>query len=228
MLLVYVFLFTGCQFSQQKEETIKLIPLEEIKVAPEDKVLPKKITESNIFQSKKLGIKFSCFSDDCIEKLTVEDNKIFNKAYYIKVFNKAKEISVEATILNIIQEDAKDISKCKVVKKGQFWGNKNYDVYVLELVNPDIEYTKEELAEIKIADQETIKNGGPFNGEWQKRVIYNRRLVKACSYYAEPLGLGTSTSTPSRFIYNKKSKIVFLPGVADQPFYKEDSIELID
>lgn len=202
--------------------------------APQQNNQTKIAEQDGYFTNSELGIKFAYSSDEYKGKLTVQGNKIIYKypntdnTQYIELFAKKDTQTIEEAILEIVKNNGKDIKNCKVVNKGEYWANPKYNEYVLDLANPKISYSKQELNEIKLADVEAKKDGGPFNGEWKKQEIYNNRLVENCSEYANPLGLGTSKTVPSQFIYNNKTKFVFLPGLSDPSFYKEDSIELFD
>jgi hypothetical protein len=192
------------------------------------------IDQVNYFTNNELGIKFIYQSDYFKGKLTVQDNKVIYKHPdtdnfdYIALFTKKDTQTIEEAILAAVKNEDKNPANCKVVNKGEYWANPKYNEYVLDLANSKITYTKQESEEIRLADLEAKNDGGPFNGEWKKQEIYNKRLVGNCSDYAEPLGLGTSKSTHSRFIYNNKNRIVFLPGSWEPPFYQENSIELFD
>ncbi|MCK5320657.1 hypothetical protein KAJ61_04675 [Candidatus Parcubacteria bacterium] len=194
----------------------------------------KKDNQNNYFINKNLGIKFDYSSVEFKEKLVVENNQIIyhylnsDNIEYISLFTKKANQTIEDAILDVIKNEGRDPKNCKVVNKEKYYGNPDYQVYRLDLANPTIIYSEEELERIRLADIEAEQNGGPFNGEHQKQAIRNERLIKACSYYADPLGLGTSKTIPSIFIYNNKNKFVFLPGLANPSFYQEGSIELFD
>ena len=194
----------------------------------------KEDNQNDYFINKDLGIKFDYSSIGLKEKLIVKNNQIIyhypnsNNIEYISLFTKKANQTIEDAILDIIKNEGKDPKNCKVVNEEKYFRNPDYQAYRLDLANSTIIYSEQELERIKIANIEAEQDGGPFNGEHQKQVIRNERLIKACSYYADPLGLGTSSTIPSRFIYNNKNKFVFLPGLADPSFYQEDSIELFD
>lgn len=188
---------------------------------------------SGEYVSANLGIKFEYpegFEDKAIE----EENKIFYPEWipnmYIAVFEKPADEKMEDAIMGLIEEKAKNPENCRVVAKGEYWANPKYESFNLDLANPNISYSDEELEEIKLADLEAEEDGGPFDGEWKKREIYNKRLVENCSEYAEPLGLGTSKSIGSLFLYSEsmsKTKFIFLPGTTEPYFHKEGSITFI-
>lgn len=190
--------------------------------------------QEGYYTNSELGIKFAYSSDDFKDKLIVQDNKIIYKdpinpdPNYIELFTKKDTQTIENAILDIVKNKGKDINNCKVINNGEYWANSKYSQYFLDLANPKISYSKQELEEIALADAEAKKDGGPFNGEWKKQEIYNKRLIENCSDYANPLGLGTSKTTPSQFIYNNKNKFVFLPGLINPSFYRDDSIELFN
>lgn len=193
-------------------------------------------SQSNYYSNKELGINFIYYkSDDFWDgKIKTQNNKIIYEdssdgfSQYIELFTKKDSQTIEEAILEIVKNKDKDPKNCKVINKGEYWAVHKYSAYILDLANPKISYSKQELEEIRLADIEAKKDNGPFNGEWKKEEIYNKRLVENCSDYAEPLGIGTSSSQPSTFIYNNKTKFVFLPASPDVVFYQADSIELID
>lgn len=184
------------------------------------------IIDNNYYINETLGIKFE--ANYLNEKIKVLDNKIFTDPlwYYISVFKIEDNENIKETILGTIKLKWKDIKNCKVINKWVYWANKNYTKYIIDLVDQDIIYSDEELEEIKIAD--INDDGWPFNAEWKKRDIYNKRLVDLCSDYADPLWLGTSKSAWAKFIYNNKNKFIFISGTSDLPFYNEKTIEILD
>jgi hypothetical protein len=194
-----------------------------------------KPTDPSIFINERLGIKFTYSAEEWKGQLATQDNQIFYLSpengitEYIALFTKNENETIEEAILRIVKEKGYDSTKCRVVDRGAYWGNPSYEEYILDLANPNIVYTEEELEKIEEANVTATQEGGPFNGEWKKKEIYNQRLVQACSEYAEPLGLGTCKTIGSKFIYNNQNKIVFLPGLNCSPsFYQEDSIELFE
>ncbi|EKE18659.1 MAG: hypothetical protein ACD_9C00268G0006 [uncultured bacterium] len=231
---------TKSQAPVQKETANQSAP---VATQPNKQPAPEPVANQQIpqqegyFISSKLGIKFAYSYDDYQGKLTTNENKIIykyggpedlNDGQYIEVFIKENTRTIEDAILDIIEAQGKDIENCKVVNKGEYWAIPEYSVYILDLKNPNISYTKQELEEIKLADVEAKEDGGPFDGEWKKREIYNKRLIENCSEYADPLGLGTSKTSPSQFIYNNETRFIFQPGLMDPPFYQENSIEFFN
>ncbi|MFA6305563.1 MAG: hypothetical protein WC651_02425 [Candidatus Gracilibacteria bacterium] len=183
------------------------------------------------YVSKNLGIKFQYpqgFEDKAVE----QGNKIMYPSWspimYIAVFEKTAGEKIEDSILNIIKQEGKNPNNCKVVKKStKEVGNQEY---MIDLADP-ISYTKDEQEEIRLADKNRTPDAGPVDGEYKKREIYNKRLVENCSAYADPLGLGTSSSIGSMFLYNdavSKTKFVYLPGTADPYFHEYGTIEFIN
>jgi predicted small lipoprotein YifL len=188
------------------------------------------------YENTDLGIKFNYLVDGIAfnGKISVKDNVIYydepgySPLQYIAVFTKKDNQTVEEVILAAVKAKGKDPKNCVVVNNGGYLAVPQYQEYVLDLANPKITYTKAELQEIKQADIQTAKDGGPFDGEMAKKEIYNRHLIDKCSDYADPLGLATSKTSPSRFVYDGKNKIIFLPGLSDPAFYQDDSIQLTD
>lgn len=186
--------------------------------------------EARIFSSKKLGVTFAYNGGRNPDYISVNANKItykdpaLTKEDSITIFQKSASSSIENAILETVANQGKNPDDCVVVNNGAYWGNPAYTAYQLGLKNKTITYTTEELAEIAQSDLEAKKDGGPFDGELKKQEIYNRRIVTSCSQYADPLGLGTSKSEPSMFVYNNKDTFVFLPGSYDPPFYQESSL----
>lgn len=188
---------------------------------------------SKEYISTNLGIKFK-YPDGFEHKAFEQGNKIFypdwSEEMYIAVFEKPEVQNIEDSILELVKNIGKNLENCKVVNNGEYYANPKFEMYVLDLVNPNIIYSNEELDEIKLADVEAKNDGGPFNGEWKKRQIYNKRLVDNCSEYAEPLGLGTSSSRSSYFLYNgttDKTKFIFLPATLDPYFHEVGSINYL-
>lgn len=181
------------------------------------------------YTSKDLGIIFQYrhgFEDKAVE----QGNKIFyfdwSPTMYIAVFDKPEDQRIEESILDLVASKGGDPAKCKVISRGEFHPNE----FALDLIDPEIIFSEEELKEIAEADIQAQEDGGPFNGDWKKRDIYNRRLVETCSELADPLGLGTSKSVPSFFIYDEsqtKNKYVFIPATPDPYFHEEGSIKFI-
>ena len=146
---------------------------------------------------------------------------------YIAVFEKSADKTIEDSILDIIKNEGKDPKNCKVeLRDTEASGNREY---VIDLADPLV-YTKDEENEIRLADENWTPDAGPFNGDYKKMEIRNKRLIENCSAYADPLGLATSTTAPSMFLYNDartKTKFVFLPGTADPYFHEYGTIEFI-
>lgn len=205
-------------------------------------------TPQTSYENKTLGIKFTqywdgiyagtfeqqgnkiVFKDPMVKDLTQAKENGY-KAPFIQVFTKPANQKIEDAIIDVIKKENKDSSKCKVNDNGQYWGKNSFENYSLDLVNQKITYTKDEEKEIVQADIDSKKDGGPFDGEWQKAEIYRKRLVKECSSYADSLKPGgTSKTMPSIFIYDEKAsntKFIFIPGSADPYFFKEDSLEIL-
>lgn len=224
-LLITFLLLSGC--SNSKDQTERTDDKQEVTTKNTSQESSKEYLNTN------LGIKFQ-YPEGFEDKAVEQANKIFypewSPTMYIAVFEKPEDEKIEDSIIGIVKQDGKSPENCIVVDKGEYWANPEYEVFTLDLANPNISYSEEELEEIKLADIEAEKDGGPFNGEWKKQEIYNKRLVDNCSEYAEPLGLGTSTSIGSMFLYNdtvSKTKFIFLPGTANPYFHKEGTIDFI-
>jgi hypothetical protein len=208
-------------------------------VTTNQKVTPEKISDEQLpeteqpttYTSKKLGIKFQ-YPQSFIGQAVEQGNKIMVPSWspimYIAVFEKSADETIENSILNIIKKEGKEPKNCKVVPRDtEKSGNAEY---VIDLANP-IVYTKDEENEIRLADKNWTPDAGPVNGDYKKMEIYNKRLIDNCSSYADPLGLGTSKTAPSMFLYNdsqSKTKFVFLPGSADPYFHEYGTIEFIN
>ncbi|MCX6735063.1 MAG: hypothetical protein NTZ25_04130 [Candidatus Peregrinibacteria bacterium] len=205
-------------------------------------------TPQTSYENKELGIKFTPYWDGIYagtfeqqeNKIVFKDPMVKDlaqakengyKAPFIQVFTKPKDQKIDDAILDVIKKENKDSSKCKVIDYGQYWAKNSFENYSLDLVNQKIIYTKDEEKEIKQADIDSKKDGGPFDGEWQKAEIYRKRLVSECSPYADSLKPGgTSKTMPSIFLYDEKTsntKFIFIPGSADPYFFKEDSLEIL-
>lgn len=147
----------------------------------------------------------------------------------IKVFYKEKDQSIEDAILDLIASEGKNPDDCVIERTDSGYGTMNGH-YKIDLVDQNIVYTEEELQRIADADVDANSDGGPFNGDWMKHKIYNERLIEACTEYADPAGLGTSTSHGSSFEYNEyraNDRFIFLEESADPEFYERGSIEFI-
>lgn len=187
--------------------------------------------QSETYVSKNLGIKFQ-YPQGFIGQAVEQGNEIMVPSWspimYIAVFEKSADETIENSILNIVKNEGKDPKNCKVVLRDtEKSGNQEY---VIDLATP-ITYTKEEQTEIRLADKNWTPDAGPVNGDYKKMEIYNKRLIDNCSSYADPLGLATSTTAPSMFLYNdsqSKTKFVFLPGSADPYFHEYGTIEFIN
>lgn len=145
----------------------------------------------------------------------------------IKVFYKDENQNIESAILELIDSQGKNSNDCVVERKDENINTQNGQ-YKIELADKEIIYTEEELARIAEADE--TSDGGPFNGEWMKKKIYNERLINLCTEYADPAGLATSKTIGSYFEYNDykaKDRYIFLEESFDPEFYEWNSIEFI-
>ena len=192
------------------------------------------------YENKELGIKFSYAEftglDSTKTSAEQEGNKIVFKnqeveyltPQYIEIFTKKPDQKIEDAILDVAKKENKDVSKCKVIDNGKYWAKESFENYKLELVDSKIVYTKDEEKEIAQANIEGKET--PFDGEEKKSEIYNKRLIDTCSQYADPLGLGTSKTAPSIFLYDEKAsntKFIFVPGSADPYFFQAESLEIL-
>jgi hypothetical protein len=181
------------------------------------------------FRSENLGVKFK-YANDLEDKAIEQGSRIlypeWSQEMYIGVFEKAENESIQEAIAKL----ASFSDSCKVVEKGEYYANPKFTVYTIELSNPEISYSAEELAAIKQADLDAAKDGGPFNGEYKKSEIYNQKVAENCSEYGTQLGLGTSKQITSKFLYSEelsKTKFIFLPSSPDSYFHEEGSIEFL-
>jgi len=193
--------------------------------------------EDDYYVSEKFGIKFQVNSyivDSYFEfygdELRESENGIGFDTHgdRIKVFYKEEDQSIESAILELIENEGKDPNDCIVVQKeAESYIN---DHYIIDLVDPEIVHTEEELDRIAEAEVQAELDGGPFGATWMEKKIYNEHLIDLCTEYADPLGLATSTTIPSYFEYNDekaKNRFVFLNGTADKEFYEWNTIEFI-
>ena len=158
------------------------------------------------------------------DKEYIENENTLSHSKYggkIMVFQKDPNVSIEDAILKLIEDEGKGPSDCIIEKA---------DKIKIDLANPTITHTNEELERIAEADAQAEADGGPFNGDWMKRKIYNERLVELCSEYAEPAWLGTSKSIGSYFLYDDSvpGKFIFLDESYTATFYEYGSIEFIE
>lgn len=155
------------------------------------------------YVSTKLGVAFN-YAQGISNKAVEFGNKILHPDYgfdmYIEVIDdKTLDETIERAILDHLTIGTNvDTSKCKIVK-GDMNLQSGFDSYFIDLAHPLISYTAEEEKEIREADISAKKDQGPFDGTWKKQEIYNRHLVQECTSYAEPLGLGTSTTLVSKY-----------------------------
>lgn len=195
-----------------------------------------KTTETS-YENKELGIKFK-YSEIYTGQAVAKDNKVvfqdstnqIQTPPFIQVFTKPADQKIDDAILDVVKKEKKDSSKCKVIDGGKYWAKDSFQNYTLDLVNKKLVYTKDEEKEIKQSDLDSKKDGGPFDGEWQKADIYKQRLIQDCSSYANNMHAGTSKTFPSIFLYDAKdsnTKFIFIPGSADPYFFKEDSLEIL-
>lgn len=191
---------------------------------------------SNYYVSTNLGIKFQYYGD-FTDIVIEQDNKIFTYhdqmnlpitdwsfMDYIAVFEKPKGEQIEDSIKDIIKQEGKKIENCQITKI-KHWAHPKYESFIISLANPVTSYSEIELEEIKQADIQAKEDGGPFDGEYQKRIISNKRRINLCSEYA------AGGRIPSLFLYNKdasKTKFIFLPATPDRYFHKENTIEILD
>jgi len=229
MFLLAILLISGCAAKTDIKPRAENLATSIPEIAPIDNTL-------KTYENKDLGIKFLYKFDDIAfhGKISVKDNVISyvdpndSPSQYIVVFTKKNDQTVEEAILDAVKAKGKDPKNCIVVNNGGYWAVPGYQEYVLDLANQKIIYTKAERQKIKEAEIESAKGDSYYSGGMAEKEIYNQRLVASCSEYAEPLGLATSQTTPSRFVYNGKNKILFLPGLFDPAFYQDDSFELSD
>ncbi|MBI96293.1 hypothetical protein CL656_04030 [bacterium] len=191
----------------------------------------------NEYISTNLGIKFQYaqwFTGTVIE----QGNRIFpdhdqmslpitdwSFMDYIAVFEKPEDEQIEDSIKDIIKQEGKKLENCQITKINH-WAHPEYESLIISLANPVTSYSETELEEIKQADIQAKEDGGPFNGEYEKRIISNKRLINLCSEYATG-----NSRIPSMFLYNKdasKTKFIFLPATNDLYFHNEGTIEFLD
>lgn len=183
------------------------------------------------YLNNDLGIKFKYTHPEFHKKLNLEGNRLYYKDpgneiigggswgyVYIELFVKNDNENIEEAILNLVRNSGKDPSNCRVVKEG--------DIYTLDLSKLKT-YNQEELGEIEMAEIDSKKYGGPVDGDWKRREIYNNTLIDNCTEYADRGGLGTSKTVPSYFLYNGKDRFVFFPAISDPSFYEPGSFQFI-
>lgn len=191
--------------------------------------LSDKASESHDFYNKGLGIAFNYRGDRSTNPDIKIDGNTIESNYQIKSYEVPENSSVEEYIYSILEASGADNSQCEVVKnRDQYRENDDYTVYIIDLKNKEIAFTKEELNRIDNADKQSTLDGGPFNGEVEKQRIYNEHLVATCTQYAQPNGLGTSSSSPSEFIYNGSRRLIWVEGKVDADYINEESIVLYD
>lgn len=179
------------------------------------------------FVNRELGIAFSCKQAGSCSQLTVHNTKIIDaQNAYIEIFDIAPNQTIEQKMFSLINANGGTASRCTVTNNGPLPGNEKLRSYSINLVDHNITYTPEESVQIAQADDEAAHDGGPFNGEWKKKEIYDQRLIQACSLYADPVTQGTAKTSPSHFISDGQ-KLIFIPGSRDEIFLDETTLEII-
>lgn len=193
-------------------------------------------TEGNvdaaIYTSDELGVRFQ-YPKEAEGRLTENGNEIrdpqWGESGFIRIFDKTEDESIEAAIEKIITAEGKNPKNCVVKKNGISEDGVDMQyMIVLASTTPEILYTQEEKDRIKKADETAKKDGGPFGGETEKQVIYNEKLVAACSIYAQPSWPATSKNIGAWFMYNpvkSTTKFVYMPATADPYFFDTSTIE---
>ncbi len=200
---------------------------------PSQDPVPSEVSSlKNVYVSSRLGVMIH-LADGVSNQLQEEGNKITAPqdpnfaGQYIQVFHKEETQSVERAIEDLLRNQGKDPGNCRIVA-GAVEPNGNQE-YTVELAE-SLTYTSSQMEDIAAADREVDVHGGFEDGAYIKKRFYNEVLIDRCSFYADPLGLGTSKSIPSRFVMNSSktdTTYVFLPGSADPTFYGYGQIEFI-
>jgi len=190
--------------------------------------------QSNFYNNPKLGIKFDYSGDEFKDKLKTKNNQIYyqyegtDNISFIEIYSKKPDQTIEKAILDIVKSKGKNPTNCKIKNVTDPVIHPNYSLYIIDLANPNITYTKDEIEKIKQGKNSEEATDISEMIDIIKQEIYNNHLIESCSEYADPLGLATSRTTPSRFLFDNKKKFVFLPGSADPLFYQEPTIELFE
>lgn len=178
------------------------------------------------YVSEKLGIQFT-YPKEIQGRLTEQGNVIRDPQGgdngYIMVFDKSEDETIDSALLRLVSETDRDSSKCKVVKKEEH-------IYIIDLVDSNFAYTEDEQRLIKKMIEDQKKDSNQYGEDFAKDVIYNQRLVSACSTYAHPKWPATSKVTDSIFLYDEtksKTTFVYFPASTDPLFFDANSIEFI-
>jgi len=136
----------------------------------------------------------------------------------LEVFGKLANEPIERAIAGILTKNGKDASRCKVESNKE-----NPLIYRIYTAKP-VAYSADELRQIAQRKKDyNAERDGPETADYMKRAFDREHLVKLCSSYAEPAGLGTSSSFPAYFIYNpsvNKTTFVFVPPQYDPLVYR--------
>lgn len=227
--------YQGREITEADPKTFKVLP----DGTAQDKNRKYNFNIDSPYVNTLLGIKFEYGGYEFKDKLKTKNNQIYyqyegtDNIAFIEIYSKKPNQTIENAILDLVKSKGKDPTKCKVKKTiiEDYPGSTNhpkYSTYIIDLANPKITYTKEELG--RINDSKIEKNVTNFaeTTEHIKKEIYNSRLIETCSDYANPSGLASSPSFPSRFLFDGKSKFVFFPSTVDPTFYQEPTIELFE
>lgn len=146
------------------------------------------------------------------------DGKLQDQGQTLEVFSKPANETIEQAIANIIKKNGKNPSQCKVeaVKDMPF-------VYRIFIAEP-VAYTADELNQIALREKDYVtEQRGPETADYLKKSFDQEHLVELCTSYAEPAGLGTSSSYPGYFLYNSsinKTVFVYVPPQYDPLVYR--------
>jgi len=152
----------------------------------------------------------------------------YSKTERIQFYYKDENQSIESAILSLVEAEGKNPDDCVVLRDDPHPSNNGR--YIIDLKNKEIEYNEEELSRIQEADEQADLDGGPFNGEWMRKKIYNERRMQICSHYADASALGASKSVSSYFEYNDyvaKDRFIYVEESYDPQFYEYGSFEFL-
>ena len=219
IIILIIGIFTYSKFKNTKKEK-------------QNQTIISEQTQKEIFYTNQnLGIKFA------IQHVSLSDIKTKNNRIYVvddegnyplgylDIFTKKTNQTIEDAILDIVETKGKDSKKCIVINDGLYANNN--DFYRIDLVNKNIIYTNDELNKIKQAEKMAKDLAWYEQADIIKKEIYYSRLIETCSEYAK-VDSGSRDSY-SGFLFNKKNKFVFKPGMSGTPyFHKMETIELFE
>lgn len=212
----------------------------------EQETQEEKVDEKSVYyESEALGIRFKWMFDifdsegnfnrkgNLDDYLDESEDKISFEGMggVIEVLKKNEDESIEEAVLNLVAAEGKNPEDCTLVKS-DYYETKN-GLYKLDLADPQINYSEEELSQIAEAEEKELNGSLEHyfeSPEYIKMLIYRENLIQACGHYSDPIGIAHGKSWPALFEYNDyiaPDRFVFLQASLDIHFYEMGSIEFL-